>query len=128
MSGKIIPIISGKMRAFPGIRPLPIFWPFIVNLRTLMALEGVSFSMLMYYSMHIMRLKVHWKWNVPPSWTKWVLTNFCHALQYVILLKVVPCPLPFCFRRDLKEYIADSLHFRKCKIEAKREREIKTER
>ena len=59
---------------------------------------GVSFSMLMYYNEHIMRLKVYWKLNLPPSWTYAVLTSFCCILNScVILLKVVPCPLPSCF-------------------------------
>ena len=40
---------------------------------------GVSFSMLMYYSECIMRLKVYWKSNLLPSWTQLVLTSFCHV-------------------------------------------------
>ena len=31
-------------------------------------LVGVSFSMLMYYNEHTMRLKVYRKSNLPPSW------------------------------------------------------------
>ena len=50
-----------------------------------------------------MRLKAHWKLNLPPSWTSSVLTSFCHSLHYcVILLKVVPCPLPSCFTTSYK--------------------------
>ena len=44
MSGRIIPTILGKGRGFPGLGPPPTFWPFIVSLRTVMALVGVSFS------------------------------------------------------------------------------------
>ena len=45
-----------------------------------------------------MRLKVHWKSNLLPSWTLLVLTSLCRVLKgYVILLEVVPCPLPSCF-------------------------------
>ena len=61
MSGRIIPTIWGKRWGFPGTGPLPTFWPFMVSLRTVMALLGVSFSMLIYYNECIMRLKVHWK-------------------------------------------------------------------
>ena len=46
MSGRIIPTISGKVREFPGIGPLPTstFWPFMVALRTVVAPVGESFS------------------------------------------------------------------------------------
>ena len=57
----------------------------------------------MYYSEHIMRLKVHWKLNLPPSRTSSVLTSFCHSLHNcVILLKIVPCPFPSCFTTNYK--------------------------
>ena len=69
MSGRIILIISEKGRGFPGIGPLPTFWTLMVSLITVMALVGVSFSMLMYYNECIMRHKVHWKLNLLPSWT-----------------------------------------------------------
>ena len=69
MSGRIIPTILGKGRIFPGIEPPPTFRPFMVSLGTVLVLVGVSFSMLMYYNECIMRLKVHWKLNLPPSWT-----------------------------------------------------------
>ena len=36
-SGRIIPSISGKGQGFPGIRPLPTFCPFMVDLKTVMA-------------------------------------------------------------------------------------------
>ena len=49
-----------------------------------------------------MRLKVHWKSNLPPSWTSWFLASFCHILNgYVILLEVVSCPLPSCFHNTV---------------------------
>ena len=99
MSGRIILTILGKGWGFPGIGPPPTFWPFMVILGTVMALVGVSFSMLMYYNEHIMRVIVYWKLHLLPSWTQLVLTSFCHVLNSsVILLKVVPCPLPSCFR------------------------------
>ena len=69
MSGRIIPTISGKGRGFPGIGPPPTFWPFQVSLGTVMAPVSVSFNMLMYYSEHIIRLKVYWKLNLLQSWT-----------------------------------------------------------
>ena len=58
MSGKIIPAILGKGWIFPGIGPPPTFWPLIVSLETVMVLMDVSFSLLMYYDEHILRLKV----------------------------------------------------------------------
>ena len=59
MSRRIIPIIAGKGWRFPGIGPLPTFWHFMVSLRTVMVLVGVSFTMLMYYNECMMRLKVY---------------------------------------------------------------------
>ena len=43
---------------FPGIGPLPTFWSLIVGFGTVMALLGVSFTLLMYYNEHILRIKV----------------------------------------------------------------------
>ena len=37
-----------------------------------------------------MRLKVHWKLNLVPSWTQFFIMSY----GSVIVLKVVPCPLP----------------------------------
>ena len=42
--------------------------------------ECVTQLMLMYYNKCIMKLKVHWKSNTPPSWTQLVLTSFCHII------------------------------------------------
>ena len=69
MSGRIIPTISGKGQGFPGIGPLPPFWPFMLGLRTVIVPVGVSVSMLVYYSECITKLKDHWKSNLLPSWT-----------------------------------------------------------
>ena len=55
---------------------------------------GYVIQMLMYYNEHIIRIKVYWKSN---------LLDLCFQLVYVIssgyviLLKVVPCPLPSYF-------------------------------
>ena len=43
MSGRIIPIILGKGQKFPEIESPFSFWSFMVSLRTVMALVGVSF-------------------------------------------------------------------------------------
>ena len=64
MSGRIILIIWGKEQRFPEIEPMPIFSSLMVSLRAVMVLVGVSG----YYS-ECMRLKVHWKSNILPSWT-----------------------------------------------------------
>ena len=69
----------------------------MVGLRTIMALVDVSFSRLVYYNKHIMRLKVYWKSNLLPSQTKLVQTSLFMSYGQVILLKVVHCPLPSCF-------------------------------
>ena len=39
-------LLSNFWVSVPGIEPLPIFWPFIVGLGTVMALVGVPFSLL----------------------------------------------------------------------------------
>ena len=92
MSGRIIPTIWGKGWGFPGIGPTPTFRSLIVSLITVMVLVGVSFSMLMYYNEHIMKPKVHWESNLPPSWTWLVLNSFCHVLWLYHSFK--GCTLP----------------------------------
>ena len=91
MIGWSIPVILEKGWGFQGIGPPPTFWHFVVILRTIMA-PGVC------YTESILRLKVKWKLS-PPSWTQLVLISLCHVL--LLLLKVVPCPLPSCFRNTL---------------------------
>ena len=59
MSGRIIPITLGEGWRSPGMGPPPTFWPFMVNLITVVALVFVSFGMLICYSEHTMRLKNH---------------------------------------------------------------------
>ena len=58
MSGRISPVIWGKGQRFPGTGALPTFWSLIVSLGTVTALAGVSFSLLVYYSECIPRLKI----------------------------------------------------------------------
>ena len=58
MSGRIIPVTLGKGRGFPGVGPLPAFWSLIVDLGTVMVPLGVSFSLLLCYNEHILRIKV----------------------------------------------------------------------
>ena len=52
----------------------------------------VTQLMLMYYNGHMIRLKVHWKSDILPSWTQSVLTSFCHVLWLCHSLK--GCALP----------------------------------
>ena len=66
MSGKIIPTILRTGRRYSGIGLLLTFWPFMLGLRTVMALMGVPVSTLLYYNESIMRLKVHRKSKFPP--------------------------------------------------------------
>ena len=47
----------------------PTLGPLTVGLRTVMAPVDVSLDILMYYNACIMRIKVHWKSNLLPSWT-----------------------------------------------------------
>ena len=56
-SGRIIPIILGMRQRFPGITIH--FLTSLVSLRTIMALEGVLFSMLIYYNECMIRLNVY---------------------------------------------------------------------
>ena len=42
MSGRVIPIISGKMKGFPETAPPPIFLFLMVSLRTTMVPVGIS--------------------------------------------------------------------------------------
>ena len=88
MSGKVIPAILGVGRRFPGIGPPPTFWPLMVSLETVMVLMDVSFSLLMYYDEHILRLKVYWKFTCQPSWTYLVLISLCHVLGLCHSFKV----------------------------------------
>ena len=48
MSGRIILTVLGKGWGFPGIGPLPTFWPLMVGLGTVTALAGVSLSIMCY--------------------------------------------------------------------------------
>ena len=57
---RTVPTIWEKRQGFLGFGPPLTFWPFIVNLRTVMALVGVSFSILIYYN-EIIRPKFYWK-------------------------------------------------------------------
>ena len=41
-----------------------------------------------------MRLNVHWKLNLWPSWAGSVLSGVLGPQRLLILLKVVPCPFP----------------------------------
>ena len=58
MNGRIILTILGKGQRFPGIGPLPTFWSLLVHLGTAKVPMGVLFSSLIYYSEHILILKV----------------------------------------------------------------------
>ena len=44
MNGRIILTILGKGWGFPGIGPLPTFWPFMVSLRTVMVWLVLAFG------------------------------------------------------------------------------------
>ena len=57
MSGRIIPLSWGRGTDFQELGHCPLFWPFMFSLGTVITPVGVSFSMLMYYSEHIMRLR-----------------------------------------------------------------------
>ena len=62
-----------------------------------MVLVGVSFSMLMYYSERIMRLKIRLEVKSSAILDLIGSNQFLSYPMAVILLKVVPCPLPSCF-------------------------------
>ena len=54
---------------------------------------GECVIQLMYYSEHILRLKLCWKSNLLVSWTQLVLISFCHVLWLCHSFKW--CDLPF---------------------------------
>ena len=58
MNGRSISAILRKGWGFPAVGPPPTFCPFLVGLRTVMAAVGVSLSLLVGYSEHVLRLKV----------------------------------------------------------------------
>ena len=91
MSWRTIPAILGKRQGFPGLEPVPTL---MADLGTSMAPVGVSFSLLMWACSEDRGLV---KLTCLPSWTHLFLINSCGALDYLILSKVVPCPLPSCF-------------------------------
>ena len=68
----------------------------MVGLGTVMAPVGVSFSLLMCYSEHILRLKVWQKSTSLPSWTHLVLISLCHVLGLCHSFKGCALPLPSC--------------------------------
>lgn len=60
--------LFGKGWGFPGIG-LPTLFDLVVDLGTVKAPVGMSFSLLMCYNERILRLKVEWKSTGPPSCT-----------------------------------------------------------
>ena len=70
----------GRGGGFPGIGPLPTFWP-------LMFITIVAAGLWLLWA--ILKIKGKCKLS-PPSWTWLFLISLCH----VLLLKVVPCPFP----------------------------------
>lgn len=60
----------------------------------------------MYFSEHMMGLRIHWKLNLLSSWAEFILTSFCNVRNGCrFLLKVVPCPLPSSFNKTIDSYI-----------------------
>lgn len=89
--GGLFPLFWGRGGDFQELATAN-FQPFMA-----MVPVGVSFSMVIYYSEPIMRLKFYCKLNLLPSWAKLVLTSLCPILYCcVVLLKVVLCLLPSC--------------------------------
>ena len=80
MSERISATVLGKGRIFPGIGPPPTFWSLMVSLGTVVATPGVSFSLLMCYSDHILRIKVQLKLTHLPSWPHLILIWVCWVL------------------------------------------------
>ena len=74
------------------------------HFRTLTALVGVSFSMLMYYSEHMMRLKVYWKLTFPPSWTQYFLSSLYHVLWSCHSFKGRALPPSLLFYSHLRDF------------------------
>ena len=58
MSGKVIPTILEKGWRFLGIGPPPTVWSLMVGLANVLVPLDVSFSLLMCYNEHTLRIKV----------------------------------------------------------------------
>ena len=97
MCGRIIPVICGKEWGFLGIGPVPTFWPMMAGLRTVMGLVGVSPRLCCCVRVSVMRLRVHRKLTLLPSWIQLVLTSLCHVLRPCHSFKdcALPSSLPF---------------------------------
>ena len=67
MSWTIISTITGKVGESYRNWATAHFLPFMVGLRTVLALVGTSYSMLMRHNECIRRLKVPCKSNLPPG-------------------------------------------------------------
>ena len=88
---RTIPTIWEKRQGSLGFGPPLTFWPFIVSLKTVMALVDVSFSFL-NHDEHLLRPKFWWKMTVLPSWTYLILNSLCHVLRLCHSFK--SCTLP----------------------------------
>ena len=81
---------------FPGIGPLPTLWS-LVSLGNVLAPLGVSFSLLIYSSDHILRIKVQLKLTCLPSQTHLILTGLCCILGLCHSFKGCALSPPSCF-------------------------------
>ena len=95
MSRRII--VLGKGWKFPGIGPLLTFWSLVAGFKPVMALEGVSLSLLMCYSERYTEAQ-----GVVEVSLFAILDLFGSNLIVVssgciILLKFMLCPRPSCF-------------------------------
>ena len=90
-------IILEKRWGFLGIGPVPVFWPLMAGLRTVMALVGVPASLCWCVGVRVMGLGVHWKLTLLPSWIQLVLASLCHVLRPCHSFKdcALPSSLPF---------------------------------
>ena len=83
---------------FPGIGPPLPFWPLMVGHRTPWHWWACHSAYANILQWEFNEAQVYWKSTPLLSWTWLVLTSFCHVLQLCHTFKVVPCPLPSCFK------------------------------
>ena len=94
MSGRIISTVFEKWWRLPGVGPLLTFWSLWSALELSCFLPmGMSFSLLICYSEHVLGRKVWWRLMICPLALTWFKSVYVVSSGYVSLSKFLPCPL-----------------------------------
>ena len=111
MSWRSIAVIWGKGLWFPGIGPLPTFWPCGHGAR------GVSPSLLLYSSECVPRLQVEWRSTHPPLCAYLGLASLCHVWALPFLQRLSPAPSCLIITVQSCEYSLSKLCFDLCNLQ-----------